>query len=292
MDQINNVYELAEKFMRDPQYVKMDEEKIKSISEKINSLPIVIPPPPDKTNDESKIYKPVLLELVAASVNYCYWYGKSTIRPNNINSTFMYECLMNAFFNFHEKYISSYDVCLCIDKFIDLLLTNKFPLIEERINHLNQLKTGARSFVLDLIKGEKDNSIETYMTLMFSKFPGFASDLFLKRASLFFVQLYRRFGWFANDLHHLFVPADYQVPKMLEHYKCLVYNSTLKSMIKNNELIPKNSLMECEIRSATILTIKKICKLTGLNVSDIDGYFFFNRHLVTKNFHLCITTDY
>ena len=39
----------------------------------------------------------ILYELIANSVNYCYWYGSSNIRPNGSSSTKMYELLNKAF---------------------------------------------------------------------------------------------------------------------------------------------------------------------------------------------------
>jgi hypothetical protein len=130
------------------------------------------------------------------------------------------------------------------------------------------------------------------MQKMVSLFPGFASDMFLKRASLFFIQLFRRFGWFAEDLNNLHVPADYQVPKMLNHYGCIIYAEDLTDAIENNTIIEKHSQAECEIRAATVLAIKKLCDLTGWNVAEVDGYFFTRRHDATNPFHLTITTDY
>ena len=56
--------------------------------------------------------------------------------------------------------------------------------------------------------------------------------------------------------------------------------------------IQKNSIEECEIRSATILVMRELCQLTGNNIADIDTYFFTQRNLVESPFHLTITTDY
>ena len=61
---------------------------------------------------------------------------------------------------------------------------------------------------------------------MIKLFQGFSSDVFLKRTSLFFMQLYRKFGWYKDDLMQtLFVPADYQIPKILRHFECIEYAS-------------------------------------------------------------------
>ena len=286
------VYELSEKFMKDSTFVKMIPSQIEIVAEEMKKVVKPKFPMPDI----SDVNKAVFLELAAAAVNYCYWYGKATVRPNDVNSTFMYQCLMNAF------YRDDIDYSEAIDSFIELIIWNRFPLIEERIKHLNELKTTeAEDFISNLVHRNYNvdpnepnimNDINIYMTMLITLFPGFGSDLFLKRASLFFIQLYRRFGWFSDQMHDLHVPADYQIPKMLEHNKCISYNAYLKNLISTNQLIPKHSQMECEIRSATVLTMKKLCELTGWNIAQVDGYFFLQRHEAKENFHMTITTDY
>lgn len=291
----NQVYELSEEFMKDSTFVKMIPEQIEVVADEIVKSGKQRFPIPDRSDDNDVIiYKQVFMELVAASINYCYWYGKGTVRPNNAGSTFMYECLMNAFYNENTE-----DYNRCIDYLIDILSFNRFPLIEERIKHLTELKSSkARDITIRITNNnigvykKGDNNINTYMSEIIATLPGFASDLFLKRASLFFIQLYRRFGWFSNQLYYLHVPADYQIPKMLEHNKCISYNAYLKNIISTNQLIPKHSQMECEIRSATVLTMKKLCELTGWNIAEVDGYFFLKRYEAKQNFHLTITTDY
>lgn len=291
----NQVYELSEQFMKDSVFVKMLPTVIHEVAnEMVKSERPRFPIPDRDERDDRVIYKQVFMELVAASINYCYWYGKSTIRPNNAGSTFMYECLMNAFYNGHTE-----DYNKCIDNLIDILSFQRFPLLEERIKHLNELKSRkVHDITIRLTNNNLgiyktgDNEIHTYMNEIITLIPGFASDLFLKRASLFFIQLFRRFGWFSDQLYDLHVPADYQIPKMLEHNQCISYNPYLRNIISTNQLIPKHSQIECEIRSATVLTMKKLSELTGWNIAEVDAYFFLKRHEAKKNFHLTITTDY
>lgn len=294
----NGVYELSEKFMDDAKHVKIDYDHIDWVAKEMMKLEVPKFPMPKLPENEYEIYNAATTELLAASVNYCYWYGKSTIRPNDVNSTFMYECLMNALYDC--KGVSDI-LYKGVDRFIDLLAVNRFPLLEDRIRHLKELRDGGSDFVIRIVNNnilgdgyekDGDNEINTYMMEMISKFPGFASDMFLKRASLFFIQLNRRFGWFSNQLNNLHVPADYQIPKMLEHNSCIHYEKPLKAIIEGDGLIQKHSDMECEIRSATVLAMKKLCELTGWDIAQVDGYFFLNRHSATEKFHLTITTDY
>jgi len=290
MNLVENVYEIAESFMANPSEVKMNYEEIERVGNEMIEHGIIEFP----LSYIEDPFKAVLLELVASSVNYCYWYGKSTIRPNGAGSTFMRECLENAFFDYvgedNEKFNN------CITRFINLLITNRFPLIEERIWHLNQLRRIGEPFAKNIVEeAENDtDNINDVMNVLITVFPGFASDMFLKRASLFFIQMNRRFGWYKDAIRKLPCPADYQVPKMLEYFNfgCITYSKSLKHTIESNKLIAKNSIEECEIRAATIMTVKKLCDITGWGVPEVDGYFFLRRNEVTGPFHLTITTDY
>jgi hypothetical protein len=287
MNLVEDVFKLAESFMqpKDPvEFVQMNMEKIDLLSQTmITSGRSSFSPPPTKNQ-----LKGIVLELVGSSVNYCYWYGKSTIRPGNASSTTMFELLEQAFNKYEGEDHLLFNNSITI--FQQLLAQHRFPLLEQRIKHLDELRSIGEDFCIDIEKNH--TSITPIMDRLITLFPGFASDMFLKRASLFFIQLYRRFGWFEKYLHFLHVPADYQIPKMLNHYGCISYISQLLNRIETNKLIPKHSLPECEIRSATILTMRKLCERTGWNIADIDAWLFVRRNDATEPFHLTITTDY
>ena len=285
MNLVDHVFEIAELFMKKRQHVVIDYQRIGEISNIIKNEQKTIFPIPDVDN----VLKGIVLELVAASVNYCYWYGRHDIRPGNASSTIMYELLLESFSNFDNSRVSYEN---SISQFISLLSTNRFPMLQERAQHLNELKKDGFNFCSIVDSIDKEDVFEILFKTLIRLFPGFASDIFLKRASLFFLQLNRRFGWFEKELQNFFAPADYQIPKMLHHYKVIYYSDELKNMINNHQLIPKNSLYECEIRASTILSIKGICELTKWNVADVDTYFFLKRHETKNPFHLCITTDY
>ena len=291
MKLVENVYEIAESFMENPEYVKLNYEKIRETAHVIKTFPRPEFPIPDS---DVNVFKGIVLELVAASINYCYWYGKSSIRPNGSSSTTMYELLMNAFYDF--EYPDSTKFTQCIERFIRLLCINRFPLVEDRVRHLRELNDYGLDFCIGIENrynaGIINYDMNYFLNELVEKFPGFASDIFLKRASLFFIQLFRRFGWLKDELKNLHVPADYQIPKCLEYRGLIEYNDILQESISRNELIPKNSRQECEIRSATILTIKKLTKLTDWNVAEVDAFFFLQRKQINWPFHLTITTDY
>lgn len=285
LELVESVYEISESFMKNPIYVEMDEKQIQVVGNDMldQGKPSFFLFPLTGSN-----YKIIVLELVASSINYCYWYGKHDIRPNGSSCTTMYELLETAFFDYEKRDPIVFETC--ITRFARLLSTRRFPLIEERERHLHQLLKNGEAFA-QLVNGKHDYLGYWFNELIY-QFSGFASDMFLKRASLFFIQLFRRFGWFESDLHKLHVPADYQIPKMLNHFGCLIYEESLYDAIESNQLIQKHSQAECEIRAATVLIIKKLCEITGWNIAEVDGFFFGKRYDTENPFHLTITTDY
>lgn len=292
MNLSENVYEICEMFMKDSQHVWIEKDEISFFCKNLKT----INPPKFEIPTTDDIFQDVLIELVGSSINYCYWHGKSSIKPNNLGSTKMGELVNKAFKhyqNFDCNVVNKKIFDFCIDKLINSLILNRFPLLEERIKHLKELKHEKVVKYVDYIIDKKDIvPINTLMIDLITSFPGFASDIFLKRAILFFTQLYRKFGWFKDQLDYFFLPSDYQIPKMLYYNNCIVYENDLEIKIENNKLIPKGSLIEHEIRAASILAVKEISKTSGWNVCDIDTYLFLNRKDCSNKFHLAITTDY
>jgi hypothetical protein len=280
-----NVFEISERILyNDPMNVMINDISVDSLineMKKEGKLPF---PMPDVENVEND----VIIELVASSINYCYWYSNSAIRPGNANSGLMYELVQESFKDFHSgKFILD-----CAQNLVKKLASHRFPLLEERRRHIYELLTsGMESYIQKIVSSDKEAYEDLFVELI-ERFSGFASDIFLKRASLFFLQLYRKFGWFEKAMFNLPVPADYQVPKILHHYGCLYYKSELTQKIKNGILIPKHGPEECQIRAATVLVCKRLCDETGWNISDIDGWLWLRRHVTEDPFHLTITTDY
>lgn len=293
MNLVEDVFELAESFMKPKEpaeFVQMNMLKIKLLSHAMIESGKPLFSPPFNQPATNNTLKGIALELVGSSINYCYWYGKSTIRPGCASSTTMGNLLEQAFFEYKGENHLLFNNSITV--FQELLIQNRFPMIEQRIKHLDELRSMGEDFCIEIENNH--TAITPHLDRLITLFPGFASDMFLKRASLFFIQLYRRFEWYSFEkyLHFLHVPADYQIPKMLNYYGCLEYNSSLQNMIQKNQLIPKHSQAECEIRSATILTMREICKRTGWTIVDVDAWLFIRRHDVNGPFHLTITTDY
>ena len=288
MNLVESVFEIAEKFTKNPKHVFINDKEIEYLS---NDMNLEKPKEFPKQINDSDQYKACLLELIGDSINYCYWYGSSSIRPRDASSGKMFEIVERCFETFSpDGGVYSFDRCL--DDLIRLLSLERFPLLEERIKHLNELRLNGQKYIKGLLKYKDINDVEFFMNGMVQIFPGYASDIFLKRACLFFAQLNRKFGWFEEDMYKLPVPADYQVPKMLQHHNILYYEDELLEAIDNEVLITKGSIVECEIRASTIIACKRICEKTGWSMPQVDGYFWLRRKEATTPFHLTVTSDY
>lgn len=285
MNCIESVFNISEKFMEDPSHVYIDYKKINEVANLISqsNFKKFEPTPIDLTEEE--IEKECYLQLLGGSINYCYWVGKHNIRPIDCGSGKMFDVITKATEE-HDMYSDEFMYALQW-KFAK----ERFPLLEERLKHIDEVFNYGRDFI-DVLINNTDTDVASLMEYLICMLPGYASDMFLKRASLFFLMMNRKFGWFEKDLHSLHIPSDYQVPKMLNYFGCFRYEPTLYKKIDKSELIAKGSLMECEIRAATILVAKKLCEITGWNVSDVDAWFWLRRRNCDRPFHLTVTTDY
>ena len=288
MNLVDNVFETAELFTKNPRHVFINDEELEYVS---NDMKLEKPKEFPKQIDTSDQFKSCLLELIGDSINYCYWYGSASIRPGDSSSGKMFE-LVERCFESYSKSGGVYSLDRCLDDLIKILSLERFPMLEDRIRHLNELRLNSQKYVATILKHKEANDVDFFINSMVQIFPGYASDIFLKRACLFFAQLNRKFGWFEEDMYKLPVPADYQVPKILEQYRILMYEDELQEAIDNEVLISKGSIVECEIRASTIIACKRIGEKTGWTMPQVDGYFWLKRKEATNPFHLTVTTDY
>jgi hypothetical protein len=229
----------------------------------------------------------ILMELYAGSINYCFWYGKYDFRPMDSDSQSMYDIIQDTIMNHFEGVVGPEFV----NKIIDRLIFDRYPLVEERVRHIMEVSISTQEFIMFVIMN-KNNNARIVLHELVRRFPGYASDMFLKRAFLFCYQLNRKLGWFEDTIDELPVPADYQVPKMLEYFNCITYKQKLMDKIENSTMIPKWSMEEISIRGATILVCDRLAELTKWTKSDIDAWLWLRRKECKTPFHLTITTDY
>jgi hypothetical protein len=301
MNQINTVWSLTNKFVDDAKLVTINSERIMDVAADISGWkddnPFVYQGFP-KCIPSGNIRKIFLYELIANSVNYCFWLGKHNIRPNEASSTRMYNLLDESFEYLEElKETATFDSRqekeIIINTFITKLSTWRFPLIDLRVRHLNEILNRSDLLsVIELSVHREDYSVEKWLEYLITSFPGYSKDMFLKRAFLFIMQMYRRCGIFKKEIGKVLVPADYQIPKMLRWLGCIEYDDSLAYSIDNNYSILEGCVAECEIRAATIVVCRRIADLARCTCEEVDTYLFGRRNWCTCPFHLTITSNY
>jgi len=284
---IETVFEISENFLKDSKYVKINDSQLLELSNKMKLSPVVIPIlAPENLEGE------IIRDILKNSINYCYWYGRSDIRPNNSCASKLGNIIDECFPDGYD-YEKSTDLSTVFTKFLCRITEERFPLIEERSNHVKRILPYVKKLALQILKN-KTLKQSFWEVICLSE--SYGADIFLKRACLLFIELYRKYEQFRNlyklDMKDFPVPADYQVPKILEHFSCISYSLDLKRSIEDQQQIPKHSIKECEIRSATILACKKLCELTEWTVAEVDWWLWSQRDSVRTPFHLTITTDY
>jgi hypothetical protein len=279
---IDRVRTMAMDFVGDNMPVSINEDALNHMAESMTTEgKMFFEPEPDMNQAQA-----VLTELFAGAINYCFWYGRYDFRPMLGGSTTMYDIIIDAIHNNFEGVVDSEFMNFIIDR----LVFDRYPLIEERTRHLMEISIGAQEFIMFVLMN-RNNDARIVLHELVRRYIGFSSDMFLKRAFLFILQLNRKLNFF-SEIDMIPVPADYQVPKMLEHFGCLKYKTSLSNKIASHSIIPKYSLEEVSIRGATILVCDRLAELTGWNKSEIDSWLWLRRKECTKPFHLTVTTDY
>jgi hypothetical protein len=289
---LDATWELVNAFTKDSKWVSLKADAIEKpeLLAEFKSISLPVEHLPDCITDETDL---CIFELLASSINYCYWYGSSEVRLNGCGSPAMYAAL-------GRNYATNKPMYRVIDDLCKEMAMLRFPMIEQRVMHLKQL-LNCRSISRNLLSVE---SLSMAFDAVIQYCAGLANDMFVKRASLFFMQLVRRLQFsdrkiecptiekWSKDLSILPCPSDYQIPKMLEHYGIIEYHPKIKQMIQDDVPFIPHSKMECEIRAFTILAVKKLSEASGVPAHMIDYYFWLNRKECKNKFHLCETTDY
>jgi len=281
---IDRVRTMSEDFVGIGMPVSIDEDAVDKLAEAMETegkMSFTV-----ESVDDMSQHQAVLTELFASAINYCFWYGRYDFRPMLGGSTTMYDLIIDAVQNKFEGTVGPE----LINSILDGLIFDRYPLIEERTKHLLETTLGTQEFVM-FVLSNRENDARIVLHELVRRYPGFASDMFLKRAFLFVIQLNRKLNFF-REIDEIPVPADYQVPKMLEHFGCLKYKQSLSDKIKFHTIIPKYSLEEVSIRGGTVMVCDKLAMKTGWTKSEIDAWLWLRRKECTKPFHLTITTDY
>lgn len=234
------------------------------------------------------IYSTLLSTLLDSVLQYCFWYGDSSIRPNESSSGKISKIISEAFIRPRSNQSMS--------NFIkESLRTERFTMLAERESMVDEIfsKFEDDLFRTDLHDAVLSRNVNIFIDFIVINFRSFAGDLFLKRAALAANIFHIKTGCFDN-IASVFIPADYQIPNALREFGILEYSNELAQIIDQSKPIIAGSKMEVEIRAATIKAIDEMCAMSDGNISpyQLDGYLFSLRKNLTHHHHLTITTDY
>lgn len=169
MNLIENVYEISEELLfSEPMNVMLNETAISKLARAMKEEGIT---KFDIPKIENK-FLGITIELVASSINYCYWYGTSTVRPNQASSGLMYHEVEKAFKDYSPQQYFAFNQC--ISDLTKALSLARFPLLEERKWNLKELiDEDAPGFVREICDGQGKN-FDTLFQKMIEKFSGFS----------------------------------------------------------------------------------------------------------------------
>lgn len=278
--------------------VKIDTDKIEEVSEFIKSRYSEVTASPDCGLDLE-----VLCELMIynSSLQFCFWYGKSSFRPFNNNSGTILNIMKESFG------IITHDdgtLTLANPAIYDLLKTScpvvikkalrtaGFPMLNERLCIVDELAEKSKQIDMFVSLVKNGAPADNLLEFLISNFDCFATDLFYKKALLTLNMIERYKPGTINGIDTLPVPADYQIPKVLQSLGVLKYSTELQTMINTNTIIPSLSSYEVLIRTCTIIAMDMLSISTELSPGEIDNFFFKIRNTFKNSHHLTPTTDY
>ena len=267
--------------------VSIEEGSLLRLAERLKTDYRLVPPSPDRVTEVE-----LFMDLLLASVNYCYWLGRAGYTPAGGGPSVLYAMIREEMPEVSD--LTPTLITQAGSRVLRRVAHSGFPLAERRIAHLREVidqPVVTLGFIREIREGtfEPTGVLELLLTL----YPGFTGDPFLKRALLFVHLLHRVRGLFRPEQVAEFpIPADYQVPKYLAHAQVLLYSGPLADLIARGELIPAGSRLELEIRAGSIIACDRLAEASGLTTETVDGFLWGSRKLVNAPHHLTITTDY
>ncbi len=184
-------------------------------------------------------------------------------------------------------------------EFAEILRGNTtIPLLEERWKIMKEVGR----ILLEKFNGEVQNIIKAadndalkLLDIIITKFPSFNDSWMYKGKTVFF---YKRAQLLIGDIYNIFngekfgrlkntdqltACADYKLPMALRKLGILSYSPELATAIDSEQLIPKGSEQEIEIRASTIWAVELIKQELKNRIPDITA-----THI---NDHLWLTTQ-
>jgi hypothetical protein len=279
-------------------YVLVNEEKIKRFKiEKSEALEMFFSPPPYLSSllqrqDREEVYKVIhAYNAINASLQYCFFLGRASVRFDGIDSFWVMRMLDKVFELENVSVVA--DISRTKKPIIDALMDSNITMLRSRITTVEEVFEK-----LDFeMYGRAYNNVEASISQL-KKLVCFRQDLFFKKG-LFAVMITGRMlpelkqdTDYAEALAALPVPADYQIPKMLRHYGLIEYSDALANRVDRHIPLLENSDMELNIRAATVLVCDLLAEVNGISADVVDAYLFMHRKESDALHHLCVTERY
>ena len=236
--------------------------------------------------DPAKIDWNILFYLMTGSINFCFWEGNSTNRPVPGGSTAVWAGAQQALASAktYQEAIHAYKVNI---------RKLPFPLSPERTEMLSELEVKLPPLVTTYRQALVRNiDLTDFAGMIANDMPvAYGQDRLLKRVSLA-VELLHEATQLGSNVQELPIPADYQVPKVLNAWGILKYSKELEHLVKKEVDIPRNSLEELELRATTIQVGRIVFQESGVPPHVFDRFVWGLRKQFSQPHHLTVTTDY
>lgn len=188
----------------------------------------------------------------------------------------------------------------------------KIPLLDERVKILNEIGsvlTEKFNGQFSALMKKANNDALSLLNLILETFPSFQDFAYYKSEKIFFQKraqalvegiysIFQGTGYGElKNIDFLTACADYIIPNLLRKLGILEYSQDLSKKIDSEELLPKGSPEEVEIRSCTIWAIelaRKELEARKLQVSalNINDYLWSVGRNTETPFHRTRTTAY
>ena len=246
----------------------------------------------ERTDKETAYQIIHIFNAINASLQYSFFTARSDIRFDGIDSQWVIKMIDEVFEEMKVKTVT--DVYRTKEQIIERLIGSNITLLRSRVETVEEVFAKLNFYEYGAMYADVSASIG-----MLKQLVCFKQDLFFKKG-LFAVMMTGRMLpelktqhlEYAEALAKLPVPADYQIPKMLQHYGLIVFSEELERMVENSVPLQENSEMELNIRAATVLACTLISRQNEVSADDVDGYLFSKRKESRLMHHLCVTESY
>lgn len=254
-----------------------------------------------------------LFLLIYGSMDFCFWGNpKWTIQTEkgNLDGAFalLYALLKEAKEN--KQFLTpTYLMNLTEEQFEKILKGNvQIPLFKERYHRITSIgkilvEKHITSFYQEIKEKTTDTElfhyvIETFPFLEDTRTYNGKTIYFYKLAQLMTSDILHLRAIKENikvDISHLVGCADYKLPQVLHQFGVITYKPELEQKLLEKQEIEENAKEETEIRAATIVVIRKLSEITGIDAIEINDMIWLqgqDKSLPWIPYHLTKTPSY